>query len=167
MKSIKTSFSMPVLLAALLAGGGILAATAYALPVGGPDGKPRCEAGAGKSAQSREAFHAQRMAALKEKLQLAPEQEAAWNAFAAAQQPMGQPGMNRQAMRAEMDKLNTAERIERMQALSAARHAHMTARAEAIKAFYGQLTPEQQKVFDAEAMSQRAQRGHHRHGHEA
>lgn len=166
MKSLKSPFSMPLLLAALLAGGGILAATAYALPVGSPDGKPRCEAGAGQNAQSREAFHAQRLAALKEKLQLAPEQEAAWSTFAASLQPMGQPGMDRQAMHAELDKLNTAERMERMQALAASRHAHMTARAEAIKTFYTQLTPEQQKVFDAETASQRAHRGHH-HGRSA
>ncbi len=88
MKTIKTSFSMPILLAALLAGGGILAATAYATPAGGTDGKPRCEARQGQDFQSlMQERRAQHLAALKEKLKLAPEQEAAWNAFAAAMQP--------------------------------------------------------------------------------
>lgn len=161
MKSLKSSFSMPILLGALLAGGGILAATAHALPAGGAEGKPRCEAGIAQKAQSRQAFHEQRMAALKEKLKLAPGQEAAWSAFASSMQPMGHQGMNRQALRAELDGLSTPERIERMEALAADRRAQMSARAEAIKTFYSQLTPEQQKVFDAEAMPHRAHRGHH------
>jgi Spy/CpxP family protein refolding chaperone len=46
------------------------------------------------------------------------------------------------------------------------RHARMAERAEAIKAFYAQLTPEQQKVFDAEAMPNR-HRGHRHHRHHA
>jgi hypothetical protein len=163
MKSLKSSFSLPMLLAALLAGGGILAATAHALPAGGPEGKPRCEAGARQNHQSREAFRAQHLAALKEKLKLAPGQEAAWESFAASQQPMGHPGMNRQAMHAELDELSTPERLERMSALAEARQARMAQRTEAIKAFYSQLTPEQQKVFDAEAMPQRTHRGH-QHG---
>lgn len=166
MKSLKSKFSMPILLGALLAGGGIVAATAYALPAGSPDDKPRCEAGTGQKAQSRQAMHEQRMAALKEKLQLAPEQEAAWNRFAASLHPDDHARMHPRAMHAELDKLNTSERIERMQALADERHASRTARAEAIKAFYGQLTPEQQKVFDAEATAHRMQRGHH-HGRNA
>lgn len=166
MKSLKSKFSTPVLLGALLAGGGIVAATAYAQPVGGPDGKPRCVAGAGHDAQSRQALRDQRMAALKEKLKLAPGQEAAWESFAASLQPMGHPGMNRQAMHAELDELSTPERLERMSALAEARQARMAQRTEAIKAFYSQLTPEQQKVFDAEATAHRMQRGHH-HGRNA
>lgn len=67
-------------------------------------------------------------------------------------------------MRAEFEKLSTTARMDRMTAMAEARHARMTARAEAIKHFYAQLTPEQQKVFDAEALPQRQHRGHqHRH----
>jgi Spy/CpxP family protein refolding chaperone len=167
MKSIKASFSMPALLAALLAGGSILAATAYALPTGGTDGKPRCEARQGLTPQAREARHVQHLAALKEKLKLAPRQEAAWNAFAATMQPGMRPAVaDRQAMRAEFGKLGTVERMDRMAAMAEARHAHMTERAAAFKAFYAQLTPEQQKVFDAEAIPQFQHRGHH-HGRQA
>lgn len=164
MKAIKSNFSMPVLLAALLAGGGILAATANATPAGGVDDKPRCEARQGLSPQAREARHAQHLTTLKEKLKLAPKQGAAWNAFAAAMQPGMRPvGADRQAMRAEFEKLGTVERMDRMAAMAEARHAHMTERAAAVKAFYAQLTPEQQKVFDAEAIPQYQHRGH-RHG---
>lgn len=165
MKAIKSNFSMPVLLAALLAGGDILAATANATPANGVDGKPRCEARQGQNMQSRmQERRTQHLAALKEKLELAPRQEAAWNAFTASIQPgMRHAGGDRQAMPAEIENLNTAERLDRMAAMSEARHAHMTARTEAIKSFYAQLTPEQQKVFDAEATPRHEQRGH-RHG---
>lgn len=167
MKSIQSSFSMPVLLVALLAGGGILAATAHALPAGGADGKPGCEARQWPGPQARETRHAQHLATLKEKLKLAPGQQAAWDAFAAAMQPDMRPaGADRQAMHAEFDKLGTVQGTERMTALAEARHARMTERAAAVKAFYAQLTLEQQKVFDAEAMPQHPHRGH-RHGRQA
>lgn len=160
MKAIKSNFSMPLLLAALLAGGGILAAAANASPAGGADDKPRCEARQGQNMQSR----MQHLAALKEKLKLAPEQEAAWNAFTASMQPgMRHAGADRQAQRAEIEKLGTVERMDRMTAMAQVRQAHMTQRAEAIKSFHAQLTLEQQKVFDAEAMPRHEQRGH-RHG---
>ncbi len=165
MKSIKSSFSKPVLLAALLAGGSILAATAHALPTG--DGKPGCEARQGQGPQAREARHAQHLATLKEKLKLSPGQQAAWDAFAAAMQPGMRPaGTDRQATRAEFGKLGTVERMERMTAMAEARHARMVERAATVKAFYAQLTAEQQKVFDAEAMPQHSHRGH-RHGRQA
>ena len=73
---------------------------------------------------------------------------------------MQHQGMDRKAMRAEFDKLSTPERLDRMQAMADKRHARMAERAEAIKALYAQLTPEQQKVFDAEAMP-----GGHHGGH--
>jgi Spy/CpxP family protein refolding chaperone len=100
------------------------------------------------------------MAGLKEKLKLAPEQEAAWNAFAGASQPHPRPmGADREAMRAEFAKLTTPQRLDRMQAMAEMRHARMAERVTATKAFYAQLSPEQQRVFDAEAMPER-HRGH-------
>ncbi len=166
MKTAKSSYSMPLLLAALLAGGGVLAATAYAMPFGGADAKPGCEARQGQDIQSRmHERHEQRMSALKEKLKLAPQQEAAWNELAASLQPTEGPAMQRKSMRGEPDQMTTVERIERMQAMAEARHARMAERAEAVKAFYSQLTPEQQKVFDSEALATGGHdRGGHRHG---
>jgi len=66
-------------------------------------------------------------------------------------------------MRDEFKKLTTPQRLDKMMALSDARRTRMLERNQAIKAFYAQLNPEQQKVFDAEAMPgpMRA-RGHHR-----
>lgn len=167
MKSIKKSFGKRALMVGLIAGSGILAASAYAVtdrdPAGKP-GKPGCEARQGQKDDGKWAERrAERMTELKEKLKLTPEQEAAWDAFASASQPgMRHMGADRQAMRGEFEKLNTPQRLDRMQAMSEVRRARMAERAEATKAFYAQLTPAQQSVFDAEAMPKR-HRDHHRH----
>ncbi|AGU47146.1 hypothetical protein VAPA_1c00150 [Variovorax paradoxus B4] len=105
---------------------------------------------------------AKRLAALKEKLKLNAAQEGAWTTFTAASQPPA--GARPQRMdRAEFAKLTTPERLERMQARQAERSARFAKRAEATKAFYAALTPEQQKTFDAETVH--AGMHGHRHGH--
>ncbi|MDQ1314888.1 MAG: hypothetical protein QG662_997 [Pseudomonadota bacterium] len=162
MKSNQGSFMKRAVLAGLIAGSGILAASAYAVSSDRAGDKPRCESRqTQKGDAGREGKRDAHLAGLKEKLQLSAEQEAAWNAFAGAAQP-GQD-MDRKAMRGEFEKLSTPERIDRMQAMAEKRHALMAERAETIKAFYAQLTPEQQKVFDAEAMPRDHQGGHHKH----
>ena len=168
MKSIRTAFTKRALMVGLLAGSGILAASSFAMPAGDTAGKPGCEARHGqKDPAKREARRAEHLSALKAKLNLAPEQEAAWNTFASAGQPgMHRMGGDRKAMRDEFAKLSTPERMDRMQAVSEIRRVKMAERAEAIKAFYAQLTPEQQRVFDAEAILKR-HRGHHAHRHQA
>lgn len=115
--------------------------------------------------QARMAKH---QAELKAKLKITPAQEGAWTAFTAAMQPparmMGQRPTPEQ--RAEFDKLTTPERIDKMRALRTQRMAEMTAemdkRGEATKAFYTALSPEQQKIFDAE---HRKMGRHGGHGH--
>ena len=97
--------------------------------------------------------HAQRMADLKAQLKLTPAQEGAWTAYAAAMQPpadrMAQrPRMNRD----EFAQLTTPQRIDRMEQFAAERHARMKQRGDAVKAFYAQLTPEQQKLYDERAL---------------
>jgi hypothetical protein len=165
MKSIRTSFAKRALMVGVLAGSGILAASSFAMPGSGAEGKPGCEARHGQKAEDRGARHAERLSELKQKLQLAPEQEAAWNAFASTSQPgMHRMGGDRQAMRGEFARLSTPERMDRMMAMSEARRVRMAERAEATKAFYAQLTLAQQKVFDAEAMPKR-HRGQHAHRH--
>jgi protein CpxP len=167
MKSIKTSFTKRALMVGLIAGSGILAASAYAVSDRGPAGKSGCEIRQGQKDDGKWAERrTERMSELKEKLKLAPEQEAAWNAFASASQPgMHHTGEERKAMRGEFEKLNTPQRLDRMQAMSEVRRARMAERAEATKAFYAQLTAEQQSVFDAEAMPGR-HRDHHRRHHQ-
>lgn len=66
-------------------------------------------------------------------------------------------------MRDEFASLAIPERLDRMQAMAEKRQARMAERASAVKTFYAQLSPEQQKVFDAEAMSHRQHGKPHRH----
>lgn len=148
--------------AGLLAALGLSAVAQTAPPAAGPAAAPMMKRegrGAGDPAQAQER-HArmqermtQRLAEVKQKLQLTPAQEAAWSSYTAALKPAQ---FNRPD-RAELAKLSTPERIDRMRAARAARMAEMDRRGEATKTFYAALTPEQKKVFDAEAM----QRGRH------
>jgi protein CpxP len=109
--------------------------------------------------QERMARH---LEAFKQKLQLSPAQEGAWNAFVAAIRPtatMQRPD------RAEFARLTTPERIDRMKQLRAQRMAEMDKRADATKTFYAALNPQQQKVFDEATLHMRWHGGHgHHHG---
>jgi periplasmic protein CpxP/Spy len=105
---------------------------------------------------------------LKAKLKLAPAQDGAWTAFTAAMQPPAHMGRPTPEQRAELDKLSTPERIDKMRALRTQRMADVSAamdkRGEATKTFYATLNPEQQKTFDAEHKKMRNEmhegRGH-------
>lgn len=113
----------------------------------------------------RQASH---LAALKARLQLSPEQEAAWTSFTNVMTPQEPLVRDRVALRAEMQKLSTPERIDRMQQLRKQAGERMDARMNAVKTFYAQLTPTQQKVFDLEfhaGMAERGRHGGHRGGH--
>jgi len=108
---------------------------------------------------------AQRLADLKQKLQITPAQEGAWTAFTTAlqpTQPMQRPN------RDEFAQLTTPERIDRMRQLRNQRMAEMDRRGDATKTFYAALTPAQQKVFDAQTLrgpwGQGEPRGGHHHG---
>jgi hypothetical protein len=52
---------------------------------------------------------------------------------------------------AEMEKLTTPERIDKMMAMKATRDAQINLRMIATKTFYASLNPQQQKVFDTHA----------------
>ena len=105
---------------------------------------------------------AKRQAELKAKLKITPAQEGAWTSFAAAMQPPanlagGMMGMRHDPkVKADMDKLTTPERIDKMRTLRAERMTAMTAemdkRGAATKAFYAVLSSEQKAVFDAVAI---------------
>lgn len=109
-----------------------------------------------------QAWMDKRNADLKAKLKLTPAQEGAWTTYTAAMK-LPTDMMGKRGEYAELDKLPTPERIDKMKAL---RNQHMTdmnaamdKRGEATKAFYATLTPEQQKVFDANAMHHRGHEG--------
>ncbi|MGH8805529.1 MAG: Spy/CpxP family protein refolding chaperone [Polaromonas sp.] len=107
---------------------------------------------------------AKRQAELKAQLKLTPAQEGAWTRYTAAMQPTAHGARPTPEQRAEFNKLSTPERIDKMRALRTQRMTDMAAamdkRDEATKTFYAALTPEQQKIFDAEHRKHGA-RGHH------
>jgi protein CpxP len=100
-----------------------------------------------------EARMAKRHADLRAKLKITASQEGAWTAYTAAMKPPANM-MNQHPDRAEMDKLTTPERIEKMKSLRNQHHTDMTTamdkRDEATKTFYAALSAEQKKTFDSE-----------------
>ena len=116
-----------------------------------------------------QAWMAKHQAELKAKLKITSSQEGAWTAYIAAMQPsarmMGERPTAEQ--RAEFDKLTTPERIDKMRAMRTQRmtemNAEMDKRGEATKAFYAALSPEQQKIFDAEHRKMGRHDGHGPH----
>lgn len=109
-----------------------------------------------------QAHRARRQAGLKAKLQITPAQEAAWASFTASMQGPAHGTRPTPEQRAEFDKLNTPERIDKMRVLRtqrmAERSAFMDKRDEAVKTFYAALDAEQKKVFDSQRMG--GGRGH-------
>lgn len=104
----------------------------------------------------------QRLADLKQKLQVTSAQEPSWTRFANAMQP---PAQRQRPDREALARMSTPDRIDHMRALRDERNAEMDRRAEATKAFYAELGAEQKKTFDAETarMFQRGGRHMHRH----
>ena len=80
----------------------------------------------------------------KQQLQLTPAQEGAWSTYMEAMKPRehARLGTDWKDLRA----LPTPERIDRLRALREQHAADADRRGEATKAFYGQLTPAQQKT---------------------
>lgn len=113
---------------------------------------------------------AERQAAFKAELKLSPAQEPDWNAFVARTQPQARP--QRQGSREDWSRLTTPQRLDKLQARKAERDAAMAHRTDAIRSFYAALDADQQKVFDAKALSGLQRTGlrgdhgqHHHKGH--
>ena len=100
-----------------------------------------------------QAMVAKRLADLKAKLNITASQESAWATFAAAMTPPPRMDLTR-VDRAEIDKLTTPERIDKMRPLRTQRlmerQAQMDKRDDAIKTFYAALNVDQKKVLDTE-----------------
>lgn len=134
----------PLLLAAALAA---TAATTFAQPgpgMGPGAGQPEPERAA-RMQERRTEHMARRAADLKAKLKLTVEQEGAWKDYAAAMKPPAHPPL---PGRAEIDKLSTPERLDRMRELRKQREAEFDKRDAATRTFYGTLSAEQKKIFD-------------------
>jgi protein CpxP len=169
MTSRLQAFKTTLLAGLLCASAGLsLAQTA---PAGGPG--PHAAQGAHAEGKGRhgaakmQARMAQRLAALKAKLQLTAEQEAGWSSFTAAVQPKPRAAMAEK--HAELEKLPTPERLDRMRTLRAQHMSEMTQRmdlrADATKAFYATLTTTQKKVFDEQFSHAAGRHGAHAKGH--
>lgn len=155
----------PLLLSVLLASAGIVAVAQQ------PATQPRHQHDGAMAhrpmdmAKMKERM-ASHQAELKAKLNMSAAQDSAWTSYVAAMQPPANMGAsmgrdNRARMHEEMQALTTPDRIDRMNQLKAQRDAHMAARNDATKAFYAALTPEQQKVFDENAIGGRKSMGRH------
>ena len=181
MKFARTSINS-LILAGLLAGAGVMAQDTDAAPAAltpptsattSQPGQPHHgEHKMGRHDPAKmQAWMAKRQAEMKARLQITPAQEGAWTAFTAAMQPPAHMmGGDRPmaAQRADLDKLTTPERIDKMKAMRTQRmsdmNAEMDKRGDATKAFYAALSPEQQKTFDAEHRKMGGRQGHGHHG---
>ena len=92
---------------------------------------------------------------LKAKLKLSSGQETAWHAFTQAVKPPYKPVLS-PLEHETLAKMSTPERLDKMAAFQEAHQAemqgHMKLRSDATKQFYAQLSPEQQKIFDAQTL---------------
>ncbi len=149
--------------AAVLAALGLAAAaqTPPGPPPGGPGRQDRMEHhDPARMQQFMQQRRTQKMARLKETLQITPAQEGTWTAWTTSMQP---PANWQRPDRSEFERLATPERIDRMRAMRTERMAMMDKRAEATKVFYATLNPIQKRVFDLET-ARRGQRGEHEGG---
>lgn len=91
-------------------------------------------------------------------LQLRPDQETALRTFLQSSGPKGdREGMR--GKRGEMANMTTPQRLDQMAARMKQRQARFEQRAAATKRFYAQLSPAQQKAFDAMAPRGRGKGG--------
>ncbi|MBC7602185.1 MAG: Spy/CpxP family protein refolding chaperone [Ramlibacter sp.] len=96
----------------------------------------------------REERMAERMDTFKRALQVTPAQEGAWNAWSAVMRPTP----HQRPDQAEMLRMTTPERIDRMRAMRNAHIAEQDRKADATKTFYASLSVEQKRVFDTASM---------------
>lgn len=91
------------------------------------------------------------LAELQSKLQLSSQQDSAWQSFAQSMQ--GPADTTMRPDRAAFAKMTTPERLDWMQKMQQNHAAHLQKHAEATRLFYGQLTPEQKTIFDAQSLA--------------
>lgn len=127
-------------------------------PAAGPDKTANMEQRRAKMSE----MYAKRQAKLHDQLKLTAQQESAWASYQAAIKPSTPAGPRPQ--RGEFAKLTAPERLSKMIEMTKQREAKMETHLTALTAFYGQLTPEQKKVFDDRGMGgKHGQRGGWRH----
>lgn len=148
---MKQSFRMLASLAAVSAAACVSSvALAQEPPAGPPPPAPGMDPGMDHGAwEARMHERAEaRAKALRDVLNLRPDQEAAFQALQAAMKPP-ESMRDHRGDQAEMAGLTTPDRLDRMAARMNERQAAFQRRATAIKQFYAVLSPAQQHAFDA------------------
>lgn len=113
-------------------------------------------------------MYAKRQARLHDLLKLTAQQESAWATYQAAIKPAALDGGNRPEHKPG-EKLNAPQRLNLALDMTKKREAFLETRVKAVTAFYGQLNPAQQTLFDEHGLGggrdgwhgRREQRGHH------
>ena len=132
---------------------GLGASAQMGYPMDGHEGMFGMHHGQTFSPERMQARVTKHLEELKRKLHITASQEPAWATYTAAMKP---PATMPMAMpeRAELDKLTTPERIDKMRQLRSQHQEvmkpFMDQRDEAIKTFYATLDATQKKTFDAE-----------------
>ena len=104
------------------------------------------ESGPCKAHEGKFAEHvAKHLAKLHDQLKLTEAQEGAWQTFVKQMTPTAPPTRPDWS---EWSSLPAPERMDKLLALMQARQNQLANRASAVKAFYKELTPEQQKIFN-------------------
>lgn len=134
------SYQRKIIVSLLLASG-----LAAALPASAQPGNCGAMGNWERYGEQRSARFEQRQKGLHDALKLTPDQEPAWQKFAAS---MRGPGKPERANRADWAQLTAPERAEKMLDFAKQRQESMAEHVAALKSFYAVLTPEQKKVFD-------------------
>ncbi|HUE65838.1 MAG TPA: Spy/CpxP family protein refolding chaperone [Rhizomicrobium sp.] len=85
-------------------------------------------------------------------LQLSPSQDGAWNAFEQSYQMDAQDMARQRDASARMAGLTGPQRMDLAIGMAEDNLAGMRRRGDALKAFYGTLSPDQQKIFDRDTL---------------
>lgn len=90
------------------------------------------------------------LAQLHDALRIRPDQEQAWRAFEAASQPDPREDDRRRDTFQRMDSMTAPQRLDMSIQMMRADLAQMERQADALRTFYGTLSPGQQAAFDRE-----------------
>lgn len=110
--------------------------------------KPSITKGSKRDANGWKNFLAKHHANLHEKLKLSASQESAWQTYIATSTKNITPTKN--AGETDFNNMTSPDRMQKVIELMKERENRMQAQLTNLKTFYAALTPEQQKIFDAE-----------------
>jgi hypothetical protein len=109
-------------------------------------------------------MYAKRQARLHDLLKLTAQQESAWASYQAAIKPAAFDGQRPD--RKPLNKLTAPERLNLALDMTKKREAYLQTRVQAVTAFYSQLNPAQQTLFDEHGLrGPRGEHGRRGHGH--